>query len=380
VWAGTELSKKIIAERQAALVAVLRKNVVDSPAFLVEHLRELQSKNIFLFVPGMKKPVSFSVGLFSFDPKAFPESFLNGLVYEIEHGSPVYHVKVREVRETREIEILNADGKVFYVFEPSSDYDPRWLAHLKKPQIYEAAFPAGQLMKDEEWLDPSHVEMEIALIPANYVEVYAEGRFASLYDVLLAEESTKGQKAPLSGGMLMMMRSSLADSDIVLATPVNTSSGNLLEIQYPATFTNRLELFAMTSLLDFGWSLLATNLSTTGTNVVTWLDAGATNSTVSIQFYAAGNADVDNVTIMRPVGPVNTQGLLEFVKNSLGKNTDGYDYSAIIAGKQTKDGSEYTCASLVAEALRRAGVPLDMDKVTTPNNILNDSHLKKKCP
>jgi hypothetical protein len=114
--------------------------------------------------------------------------------------------------------------------------------------------------------------------------------------------------------------------------------------------------------------------------VVTWLDAGATNSTVSIQFYAAGNADVDNVTIMRPVGPVNTQGLLEFVKNSLGKNTDGYDYSAIIAGKQTKDGSEYTCASLVAEALRRAGVPLDMDKVTTPNNILNDSHLKKKCP
>ena len=79
VWAGTELSKKIIADRQAALVAVLRKNVVDSPAFLVERLRELQSKNIFLFVPGMKKPVSFSVGLFSFDPKAFPESLIGTL-------------------------------------------------------------------------------------------------------------------------------------------------------------------------------------------------------------------------------------------------------------------------------------------------------------
>jgi RHS repeat-associated protein len=335
VWAGTELSKKIIAERQAALVAVLRKNVVDSPAFLVEHLRELQSKNIFLFVPGMKKPVSFSVGLFSFDPKAFPESFLSGLVYEIEHGSPVYHVKVREVRETREIEILNADGKVFYVFEPSSDYDPRWLALQKKPQLYEAALPAGILAQDEEWLDPSHVEMEIALIPANYVEVYAEGRFASLYDVLLAEESTTVQKTSLSGGMQMMMRSSLADSNIVLAAPVNTSSGMLLEIQYPATFTNRLELFVMTNLLDFCWSLLATNLSTAGTNTVTWLDAGATNSAVSNQFYAAGNADVDT----DGDGIVDGRELLMYRSDPNSVDSDGDGYLDIYEIKRGSDPS-----------------------------------------
>jgi len=87
-----------------------------------------------------------------------------------------------------------------------------------------------------------------------------------------------------------------------------------------------------------------------------------------------------NVTVLRPKTPVDLKGLLGFVKDSVGGNTDNYDYSAIFAGKQTKDGSEYTCASLVAEALRRAGVPVEKDKVTTPNNILNDPHLKKKCP
>ena len=227
VWAGTGLTRKIISERQAALVAVLRKNVADSPAFLVERLRDLQSRNIFLFVPGMLKPVSFPVGLFSFDPKAFPESFLSGLVYEVEHGSPVYHLKLREVRETREIEILNADGKVFYVFKPSYDYDPRWLARLKRPQIYAASFPAAQRATDEEELDPSHVEMEVTLIPDDYVEAYAEGRLASLYDVLLAEESTPVQKTSLSGGMTMM-RSLQAASNIVFESISRASTGATL--------------------------------------------------------------------------------------------------------------------------------------------------------
>ena len=293
VWAGTGLTRKIISERQAALVAELRKNAADSPAFLVERLRDLQSDNIFLFVPGMSKPVSFPVGMFSFNPNIFPKSFLSGLVYEVKHGSPVYHLKLREVRETREIEILNADGKVFYVFKPSNDYDPRWLPRQKKPQIYEAAFPAWQLVQDEEWLDPSHVEMEIVLIPDDYVEVYAEGRFASLYDILLAEESTPVQKTSLSGVMPMMMRSLQAASNIVFESISRASTGATLVISYPDDFTNRLELFVMTNLLDFGWSLLTTNLATVGTNTVTWFDAGATNSAPATRFYAAGNGDID---------------------------------------------------------------------------------------
>jgi len=286
-WALTTLSSKIIEDRQAKLVADLRKNTADSPAFLVERLRDLQFRNIFLFVPGMKIPVSFPVGMISFDPKTFPQSFLDGLVFEVEHGSPVYHLKLREVRTTREIEVLNAGGKVFYVFNPSSDYDPRWLARQKRPQIYAESFPAAQRAKDEEELDPSHVEMEITLIPDDYVEVYAEDRFASLMDVLLADSASRS----LSGGM-SMMRMAGSDTNIVIAQIVGVSSGMLLRVDYPDTQTNRLEVMVCTNLVEKRWWLVETNLVTVGTNSLEWLDRAATNGTdITNRFYCIGSSE-----------------------------------------------------------------------------------------
>ena len=275
VWAGSGLTKKIISERQAKLIEDLRTNVADSPAFLVERLFKLQQDRIRLFVPGMTKPLSFPVGLFSFDPKTFPDSFLKGLVYEPEHGSPVYHLKLREVRATREIEVLDANGKVFYVFKPRADYDPHWLARLIQPGIYQADCTPKKRASDEEWLDPSHVEMEIALIPDSYIEVYAEEKIASLMDVLLSAESETSSKASLSGGMTMM-RSLQASSNIVFDVIEKTSTGTILVISYPDDFTNRLEIFVMSYLLDHSCSLLATNLLTAGTNTITWFDNSAT--------------------------------------------------------------------------------------------------------
>ena len=75
-WALTGLTRKIISERQAELVEELKSNFADSPAFLVERLFDMQNDSINLFVPGMPNPVCFSAGMFSFDPKVFPESFL----------------------------------------------------------------------------------------------------------------------------------------------------------------------------------------------------------------------------------------------------------------------------------------------------------------
>jgi|GEM_PF-1065824 len=286
-WALTTLSVKIIEDRQAKLVDDLRKNVADSPAFLVERLRTLQLHNISLFVPGMKIPVSFPVGMISFDPKTFPQSFLDGLVFEVEHGSPVYHLKLREVRATREIEVLNAGGKVFYVFKPSSDYDPRWLARQKRPQIYAASFPTAQRAKDEEELDPSHVEMEITLITDDYVEVYAEDRFASLMDVLLADSPSKS----LSGGM-SMMRMAGSETNIVVAQIGMVSSGRLLQVDYPDTLTNRLEMMISSNLMPRQWWVADTNLVTAGTNTLQWVDTGSTNGAgISNRFYRVGNSE-----------------------------------------------------------------------------------------
>jgi len=301
VWAGTGLSRKLIAERQAELVAELRSNVADSPAFLVERLFDMQLESIQVFVPGMTKPVSFPVGLFSFAPKAFPESFVNGLVYEVEHGSPVYHLKLREVKATREIEVLNADGKVFYVFKPRADYDPHWLVRRLHPEIYLADCTPQKRAEAEEWLDPSHVEMTIDLIPDSYVDVYAEDAVASLWDALLAQDPVKGSaaasptltKAPVPGGMMTaMMRSPAADSNILVTGIGQVSTGMLLQVDYPDTQTNRLEMMVCTNLVEWRWWLVETNLVTAGTNSLMWVDTGATNGAgIARRFYRVGASE-----------------------------------------------------------------------------------------
>ncbi|MEI6564103.1 MAG: hypothetical protein WCO42_07340 [bacterium] len=295
-WALTVISEKIIDERQAELVTELRGNVADSPAFLAERLFDMQLEAVQLFVPGMTKPVSFSAGLFSFDPKAFPESFVNGLVYDPEHGSPVYHLRLREVQATREIEVLNADVKVFYVFKPRADYDPHWIARRLHPEIYLANCAPQKKAANEDWLDPSHVEMTIDLIPDDYVEVYAEETVASLLDVLLvySSQSTLSPtfaKASLSGGM-SMMRMAGADTNIVFSQIGWVGTGMLFRVDYPDTQTNRLEMMACTNLVEWRWWLVETNLVTAGTNSLMWVDTSATNvAGIARRFYRVGSSE-----------------------------------------------------------------------------------------
>lgn len=62
-------------------------------------------------------------------------------------------------------------------------------------------------------------------------------------------------------------------------------------VHVPDGFTNRLEVFAITNLLSFPWSMVETNLSADGTNVVYWADPA--QDELEFGFYAVGNADSD---------------------------------------------------------------------------------------
>lgn len=59
----------------------------------------------------------------------------------------------------------------------------------------------------------------------------------------------------------------------------------------PSGFTNRLEFFSCTNLLDFWWVLAATNILTEGTGTVYWT-YGMMGET-GLVFVTAGNADID---------------------------------------------------------------------------------------
>ncbi len=290
VWAISGISQIIISERQSRIIDELKTNVADSPAFLVERLYALQENTIQLFVPGMTKPLSFPGGMCSFDPETFPESFLKGLVYELENGSPVYHLKVREVREPREIQVLDTNGNVFYIFKPRNDYDHRWLARRIHPEIYQPNCTAQRREEIENWLDPSHVEMDISLIPDAYIETYAENAVATLLDVLTREASSTVARSSLLGGGMSMMRMAGSDTNIVIAEISMVSTGKFIRVDYPDTFTNCLEMFGSSNLMTHCWTVLDTNLATVGTNSLAWVDTAATNgSSYTIQFYAVGS-------------------------------------------------------------------------------------------
>ena len=93
------------------------------------------------------------------------------------------------------------------------------------------------------------------------------------------------------GGFMMMSMGT--ESNIVITSISSTTNGILLEIGYPVEFTNRLDVFYATDLMERDWQLISPPLETTGSTSIVWLDTQyATGSKVG--FYAAGNHDLDS--------------------------------------------------------------------------------------
>ncbi len=81
-------------------------------------------------------------------------------------------------------------------------------------------------------------------------------------------------------------------SNLVIQAISVDSNGAHLTIGYPEDFTNRLDIFACSDLLTHNWTLLASNLVTTGGQCFCCTDASATQA--AARFYKVGNADLDS--------------------------------------------------------------------------------------
>ena len=92
--------------------------------------------------------------------------------------------------------------------------------------------------------------------------------------------------------MLLMSRPPEADTNIVFFAVGPETNGMAMAVGFPSGFTNGLDLYACTDLVAGVWSVAATNLSTSGTNEIAWVDEEATNHV--LRFYAAGNATLDS--------------------------------------------------------------------------------------
>jgi hypothetical protein len=220
----------------------------------------------------------------------FPAEFVKGLSLEYENSVPVYPVTILEDPKTRETVFLNAEGKELYALPSAPGYDPYAYLLSLMPLLYSGKYTSDEVYNWQKLYDPSRVQIKAKLIPTEYVEpyLYVAARIAEETAALAAESD--------DGGGMVLLRSEAAESNIVVESFALVSNSMKMVIGYPNDFTNRLEIYACDDLLAFKWVMVATNLSTTGTNEITWLDTVVyPESDVSKAYsFAVGNADFDS--------------------------------------------------------------------------------------
>ena len=145
--------------------------------------------------------------------------------------------------------------------------------------------------------DPARLQISVTLIPTEYVEPY-------LYvQNILAQETTKKMgHLSLDGGSMLMSYQGPPVTNICFTAIELITNFIRVTIAYPyngATyptncFTNRLDVFYSSDLLESWWDLAATTNVSPSTNWIEWTDYGVTDTWVIVRYYAAGNADIDS--------------------------------------------------------------------------------------
>jgi len=223
-----------------------------------------------------------------FDWKNFPDEFNKQLTFEYENSVPIYPVTIIEDAATRETIFLNAGQEVIFVLSPSTGYDPFVYLRNIFPGLYSKPYTGDQIARWQSLYDPARIRISARLIPTEYVEPY-------LYVSALLFEQAMSSMPEEEGGGGMYLLSGEEESNIVFMAISRTNIGNHTIIGYPDDFTNRLDVFTCTELMDELWTFAAKGLSTAGTNQISWVDTNYW-AFIGLPFrhYAAGNADLDS--------------------------------------------------------------------------------------
>ncbi len=225
-----------------------------------------------------------------FWPKSFPAEFVKDLVPAYENTVPVYPITILEDPETRETVFLNADGREFYAVPSVPGYDPYSFVKWRYPSLYSGFYSKDWVAELETLYDPARIQILVRLIPVEYVEQYLYAA-ARLEEEQAKQTQLLGGKA--GGGMrLLGMEEYSNHLWLSIQGPAQGLPTPEVTAHMPPEFTNQIEIFTATNLLDFWWTLAVTNISTAGTDQYVWADSSIEGT--DVRFYALANADVDS--------------------------------------------------------------------------------------
>lgn len=178
--------------------------------------------------------------------------------------------------------MANSEGVEIAAMKPELGYDPWRLLRECHPDWESGAYTAEERELLEECYDPARIQAVFTLLSAEYAEKYAAA---------LAEERA-ARLAEFGGGASLKSYSGPPVTNLQFTAVEAQTNGMLLTLAYPDDFTNRVDFFTSTNLVDFWWNLAATTNVNASTNWIEWLDG----SPPDLRFYAAGNADTNSDT------------------------------------------------------------------------------------
>lgn len=203
--------------------------------------------------------------------KKFPSKFTSLMYAQMDaNGYPIYKVSVYEDPATRETVFLNSYGTEACRLSPEANYDPfAWQTD------YFGLAEGEELEPFTQWIfDPANIAFDFTLIP----EVFHADYLATQEEEVVLES--------------MMMALPAVVTNLLMAINNTTNGAVELEIGWPASFTNDLEIFATTDLIENIWEVIHTDITTLGETNYPWTDWASTNT--PNRFYIASNCDVDS--------------------------------------------------------------------------------------
>ena len=142
---------------------------------------------------------------------------------------------------------------------------------------YETSFPRNKYLFDE--LAPRRVLWEITLKPQSYIQSDRQAQ-----DAAAQAEQLRMAMMPKSAPAVLQY------TDRMWMTIEFDNGTPVVKVHAPDTFTNRVEIYSTTNLVDGNWTVLTQGLSLLTANPVVY-SVGGSNP---VQFFTAGNMDIDS--------------------------------------------------------------------------------------
>ncbi len=268
----------------AIKVFPLEKEVPESIASLgqIEEIARSTQKQFWQLVPpATSDPLYIHperiVRAVDWDSKAWPEGFLKQMMAEMGIAGlsrsmyPFYKLTVVETRAGEMVYYNSFEQEVWRTPAPEN-----YQVYAFALEHYGLTSVLDLGTQQKIYGRSSNVGVEILLLPEIFMDAYEADVALEVQALEMAEP-------------MAMLSAPPASTNLMLAIGVESNAVEV-GVYFPTNYTNAVDVFVSTSLVDWDWSLF-TNVSSVGISEFTWIDEGATNA--PSHFWVAARSDID---------------------------------------------------------------------------------------